>query len=87
MAVPFVWKKVEEYSAAVSNSEDIMTRDKVVRLISWKQPKPSFVSLNTDGASKEHQQAGCGGIVRGSVFIEELWGCLGRVALCEEVGF
>jgi ribonuclease HI len=103
MAVPFVWKKVEEYSAAVSNSEDIMTRDKVVRLISWKQPKPSFVSLNTDGASKEHQLAGCGGIVRGSqgewiggfsksvgrcsAFIAELWGVLEGLRYVKRLGF
>jgi ribonuclease HI len=103
IAVPLVWKKVEEYNAAMSNSEVIMDRDKVVRLISWKLPKSSFVSLNTDGASKDHQEAGCGGIVRGSqgewiggfsksvgrcsAFIAELWGILEGLRYVKSMGF
>ncbi|KAK2435291.1 Polynucleotidyl transferase, ribonuclease H superfamily protein [Trifolium repens] len=103
IAVPLVWKKVEEYNAAMSNSEVIMDRDKVVRLISWKLPKSSFVSLNTDGASKDHQQAGYGGIVRGSqgewiggfsksvgrcsAFIAELWGVLEGLRYVKSMGF
>jgi ribonuclease HI len=103
IAVPLVWKKVDEYNAAMRNSEDIMEKDKVVRLIRWKQPKSSFVSLNTDGASKEHQLAGCGGIVRGSqgewlggfsksigrcsAFIAELWGVLEGLHYVKRLGF
>jgi ribonuclease HI len=103
IAVPLVWKKVEEYNTAMSNSEVLMDRDKVVRLFSWKLPKSSFVSLNTDGASKEHQQAGCGGIVRGSqgewiggfskrvgrcsAFIAELWGVLEGLRYVKSMSF
>jgi ribonuclease HI len=68
-----------------------------------KRPKPSFVSLNTDGASKEQQHVGCGGIVRGSqgewiggflkcvgrcsAFIAELWGVLEGLRYVKRLGF
>jgi ribonuclease HI len=103
MAVQFVWKKVEEYNAAASNNEEIMDRDKVMTMIGWKPPKPSFVSLNTDGASKVQHLSGCGGIVRGSqgewiggfaknvgscnAFIAELWGVLEGLRFVQLLGF
>jgi ribonuclease HI len=103
MAVQFVWKKVEEYNSAASNNEEIMERDKVITMIGWKPPKPSFVSLHTDGASKEQHLSGCGGIVRGSQgewiggfaknvgsccsFIAELWGVLEGLRFVQMLGF
>ncbi|MCI56436.1 ribonuclease H protein, partial [Trifolium medium] len=36
-------------------------------LIAWKVPKPGWVSLNTDGTSKNMLRAGCGGLIRDEV--------------------
>jgi ribonuclease HI len=60
--------------------------------IGWQPPSGHFVKLNTDGACKENNRAGCGGIIRGnqgewlggfakgvgvcSAFVAELWGVL-----------
>jgi ribonuclease HI len=68
-----------------------------------EETKSSFVSLNTDGASKAQQQSGCGGIVRGSqgewiggfakyvgrcsAFIAELWGVLEGLRYVKRLGF
>jgi ribonuclease HI len=103
MAVQFVWKRVEEYNVAASNNDEIMDRDKVMTSICWKPPKPSFVSLNTDGASKKQHLSGCGGIVRGSqgewiggfaknvgscnAFVAELWGVLEGLRFVQLLGF
>ncbi|MCI56884.1 putative reverse transcriptase, partial [Trifolium medium] len=36
-------------------------------LIAWKVPKPRWVSLNTEGASKNQLSAGCDGLIRDGV--------------------
>ncbi|PNX58971.1 hypothetical protein L195_g051182 [Trifolium pratense] len=35
-------------------------------MIHWSPPNPHFVKLNTDGAFKDKQIAGCGGVIRGN---------------------
>jgi ribonuclease HI len=62
-----------------------------------------WVKLNTDGASKEEGQAGCGGIIRGSdkewlggfpknlgrcsAFVAELWGVFEGLSYVRRLGF
>jgi ribonuclease HI len=62
-----------------------------------------FVMLNTDGAYKDHQIAGCGGVIRGnqgewlggfakcvglcSAFVAELWGVVEGLRYAYRLGF
>ncbi|GAU10041.1 hypothetical protein TSUD_416290, partial [Trifolium subterraneum] len=88
--VNYIYKSVEEYYNAKQTSNMIDGRECMLVDIRWKPPSGNFVRLNTDGASKDNNKAGCGGIIRGSqgewlggfakgvgdcsAFIAELWG-------------
>jgi hypothetical protein len=79
-----------DYKNAVKTNDVASARNQGIVLIRWIPPKPLFVMLNTDGAYKDHQIAGCGGVIRGndgewhggfakcvglcSAFVAELWG-------------
>jgi hypothetical protein len=92
-----------EYSNAVTASDVAAVRNKCMRLIRWKPPKPLFVLLNTDGAVKENRIAGCGGVIRGdqgewlggfakcvglcSAFVAELWGVVEGLRYAYHLGF
>jgi hypothetical protein len=86
-----------------SNNHVVTARNQSVVLIGWSPPKSQFVKLNTDGAYKVSQVAGCGGVIRGcqgewlggfakcvglcSAFIAELWGVVEGLRLSHRLGF
>jgi hypothetical protein len=61
--LPVILKMVKEYIAAVNNTKIVACRDKVERLVGWKPPRFDYIKLNTDGAYKADQVAGCGGVL------------------------
>jgi ribonuclease HI len=78
-------------------------RERMLVDIVWKPPSGNFVRLNTDGACKENNIAGCGGIIWGNQgewiggfakgvgdcnpFIVELWGVFEGLLLAWCLGF
>jgi ribonuclease HI len=101
--VPILMKMMQEYKEAVTTSMVVTRAEKVVNLIGWKPPRESFIKLNTDGAYKVNQVAGCGGVIRGShgewlggfakgvglcsAFVAELWGVFEGLSLAYRPGF
>jgi ribonuclease HI len=101
--LPMLLKMLQEYNDAVTNSMVVAGTQKMVSLIGWKPPRESFIKLNTDGAYKVNQIAGCGGVIRGSqgewlggfakgiglcsAFIAELWGVFEGLKLAYMLGF
>jgi ribonuclease HI len=101
--VPILMKMMQEYKEAVTTSMVVTRAEKVVNLIGWKPPRESFIKLNTDGAYKVNQVAGCGGVIRGShgewlggfakgvglcsAFVAELWGVFEGLSLAYRLGF
>jgi ribonuclease HI len=99
----FIMQRATEYDLATKNDKVVTGREKVVSHIRWRPPKISFVKLNTDGAYKKDQIAGCGGIIRGnqgewlggyakcvglcSAFVAELWGVLEGLRCVRRLGF
>ena len=75
----------------------------VNKQIGWKPPIGNFVKLNTDGARKQNNKAGCGGVIRGgqgewlggfakgvgdcSAFVAELWGMFEGLVYARRLGF
>jgi ribonuclease HI len=101
--INYVYKRVEEYHHA-KHASDLIDGKEYSRVeIGWKPPSGNFVRLNTDGASKNNNQAGCGGIIRGnqgewlggfakgvgdcSAFVAELWGVFEGLSLAKRMGF
>ncbi|GAU47106.1 hypothetical protein TSUD_403390 [Trifolium subterraneum] len=72
-----VLKLLKDYAQAMQNHVNGDIRGSIVALIGWVPPKENFVKLNTDGASKNNQVAGCGGVVRGT---QSEW--VGGFAMC-----
>jgi hypothetical protein len=60
---PVIMKMVKEYKDDVNNTMVVSCKDKVEQLIGWKPPRESFIKLNTNGAYKVNQMAGCGGVI------------------------
>jgi ribonuclease HI len=101
--VSFIAQLSREYKNAASNNHVVTARNQSVVLIGWSPPKPQFVKLNTNGAYKVSQVAGCGGVIRGcqgewlggfakcvglcSAFIAELWGVVEGLRLAHRLGF
>jgi ribonuclease HI len=101
--LPLLMKMLQEYNDAVTDSMVVGGIQKMVSLIGWKPPRESFIKLNTDGAYKVNQIAGCGGVVRGShgewlggfakgiglcsAFVAELWGVYEGLKLVYRLGF
>ncbi|CAJ2650297.1 unnamed protein product [Trifolium pratense] len=93
----------EDYRNAVLNNSVALARNQVVTMIGWSPPKPLFIKLKTDGAYKDRQVAGCGGVLRGcqgewlgsfakwvglcSAFIAELWGVVEGLRYAHQLGF
>jgi hypothetical protein len=44
----------------------LVEQTQTVALIRWHAPKEGFVKINTDGAFRSDQLAGCGGVIWGS---------------------
>ncbi|MCH98804.1 ribonuclease H protein, partial [Trifolium medium] len=102
-SVNYVQKRVEEYQHAKQASDLLVGRECTRVEIGWKPPSSSFVRPNTDGARKDNNKAGCGGIIRGnqgewlggfakgvgecSAFIAELWGVFEGLSLAKRMGF
>jgi hypothetical protein len=61
--LPVILKMVKEYIAAVNNTKIVACREKVERLVGWKPARYDYIKLNTDGAYKADQVAGCGGVL------------------------
>jgi ribonuclease HI len=75
----------------------------VNKQIGWKPPIGNFVKLNTDGARKQNNKAGCGGVIRGSqgewfggfakgvgdcsAFVAELWRVFEGLEYARRLGF
>jgi ribonuclease HI len=101
--LPIIMKRVHEYNDAIINQRVVTSSERVEALICWKPPQASFVKLNTDGACKTDQVAGCGGVIRGnqgewlggfakgvglcSAFVAELWGVYEGLRHVYRMGF
>ncbi|KAK2422286.1 Polynucleotidyl transferase, ribonuclease H superfamily protein [Trifolium repens] len=89
----YIRQRAKEYqSSFVAVSQDAGQVNREARLIGWKPPVGDWIKLNTDGACKDENVAGCGGILRNnagewcggfakhlgkcSAFVAELWGVL-----------
>ncbi|GAU11637.1 hypothetical protein TSUD_346290 [Trifolium subterraneum] len=59
-----IWIKVWKLNVPERASDMIGGKESILTDIGWKPG--SFVRLNTDGASKKQNSAGCGGIIRGN---------------------
>jgi ribonuclease HI len=92
-----------DYIKAISNSNVVALRNQTVMMVGWSPPKPMYLIINTDGAYKVNQVAGCGGVIRGShgewiggfaknvglcsAFVAELWGVLEGLRYIHRLGF
>ncbi|PNX97917.1 ribonuclease H [Trifolium pratense] len=101
--IQHVRKLGENYRKALHTMEVVEQHESIVAHIHWKPPEGVFVKLNTDGASKAGNRAGCGGVIRGnqgewlggfakgvgncSAFVAELWGVLEGLLLVQRMGF
>jgi ribonuclease HI len=98
-----VLKLLGDYIHAAKNNKIMVEKNRNMAMIGWKPPQSSFVRLNTDGAYKHNQSAGCGGVIRGCegewlggfakgvglccAFVAELWGVLEGLKLVRRLGF
>jgi ribonuclease HI len=94
---------IQEYMGAISNNKVATRSNQTVMVIRWHPPRELFVKLNTDGAYKKDQVAGCGGVIRGihgewlggfakgvglcSAFVAELWGVYEGLRQVYRLGF
>ncbi|MCH81010.1 ribonuclease H protein [Trifolium medium] len=101
--VQHIMTLAHNYMQAANSTRAVMERGRSISLIAWIPPKTTFVKLNTDGAYKENQVAGCGGVIRGtqgewlggfakhvelcSAFVAELWGVLEGLRYAHRLGF
>jgi ribonuclease HI len=88
---------------AAANNNVVAGSTSIVKQIRGWPPKELFVKINTDGAYKADQVAGCGGVIRGmhgewlggfakgvglcSAFVAELWGVYEGLRQCHRMGF
>ncbi|MCI02556.1 ribonuclease H protein, partial [Trifolium medium] len=102
-AIQYVTNTVENYCQAKRATEVLGCREYVSTQIGWIPPTGDFVKLNTDGAWKHHNIAGCGGIIRGSqgewlggfakgvgsysAFVAELWGVFEGLSHARRLSF
>ncbi|KAK2382454.1 TMV resistance protein N [Trifolium repens] len=94
---------VQQYQQADTNNIALLAHHKVEVPIGWNRPEGDWIKLNTDGASRRNNSAGCGGLLRNSngqwlggfsrhlgtcnAYIAELWGVLDGLKLAYERGF
>ncbi|KAK2448079.1 TMV resistance protein N [Trifolium repens] len=101
--VQYIMKLVDDYVHATNTISAVIERNRMISMIAWVPPKATFVKLNTDGAYKDNQTAGCGGVIRGtqgewlggfakhvglcSAFMAELWGVYEGLRYASRMGF
>jgi ribonuclease HI len=101
--VHVIQQKVQEYKNAARLNRAMVEKPQTVALIKWNPPREGYIKLNTDGACKSGQLAGCGGVIRGSqgewihgfaknvgkcnAFVAELWGVLEGLRCVRRMGF
>ncbi|PNX81608.1 ribonuclease H [Trifolium pratense] len=97
-----ILKWVMQYFEADVSGIVIANRQKVEITVTWQCPEDGWLSLNTDGASRGHTSAGCGGLLRNSegqwlggfsrnlgrcnAYIAELWGVHDGLCLARDKG-
>ncbi|MCH80696.1 ribonuclease H protein [Trifolium medium] len=102
-SIRYVTNKVEDYCQAKKATEVLRCREYVNLQIGWKPPAGDFVKLNTEGARKHRNIAGCGGIIQDSqgewlggfakgvgdcsAFMAELWGVFEGLSYARRLGF
>jgi ribonuclease HI len=98
-----VLQLAEDYYQARMANRITSKRQHVIDFIRWRPPQVNWVKLNTDGACKGGNIAGCGGIIRGSdgewiggfakfigdcsAFVAELWGVLEGLRYVRRMGY
>ncbi|MCI09825.1 putative non-LTR retroelement reverse transcriptase, partial [Trifolium medium] len=94
---------VGDYYQAKRVNDMMINSQRVLTNIGWQPPSGDYVKLNTDGACKDNNIAGCGGIIRGnqgewlggfskgvgvcSAFVAELWGVLEGLSYARRMRF
>ncbi|CAJ2662636.1 unnamed protein product [Trifolium pratense] len=102
-AMQHVYRRVNDYYQANKTNRLMRIKNDMLVYISWKPPCGSYVKLNTDGACKDQNRGGCGGIIRGSqgewlggfarglgncsAIIAELWGVAEGLSYARRLGF
>ncbi|PNY12120.1 3-ketoacyl-CoA synthase, partial [Trifolium pratense] len=101
------WKEIHrstqlyEMHSSVQSTVNLVER--VVTNVRWLPLEPGWVRINTDGASKGDEVAGCGGMIKGedgswicgftkgvgvcSAYVAELWGVLEALQIARARGF
>jgi ribonuclease HI len=98
-----VLKRVHIYDVTANNNAVVHQHNNVIENIHWQPPSLGWIRLNTDGASKGEDIAGCGGVLRGnngewicgfskglgacSAYVAELWGVFEGLKLALSHGF
>lgn len=101
--VDHVLKLSEDYYQARMANQITSNSQRVIDFIRWRPPPVNWAKLNTDGACKGGNIAGCGGIIRGSdgewiggyakfsgdcsAFVAELWGVLEGLRYARRMGY
>ncbi|CAJ2673373.1 unnamed protein product [Trifolium pratense] len=101
--VLYIMQRLREYYQASKVSGTVVSVPKRVSWIRWQPPEEGWVKVNSDGASKGEQMAGCGGLIRdhrghwlggfakfvgvGSAFVAELWGVLEGLKYAKRKGY
>jgi ribonuclease HI len=96
-------QRVLNYGAHSSINASILAGSRELEEIRWWPPDSGWIRLNTDGASKGGQNAGCGGVFRGdkgewicgfskglgscSAYVAELWGVFEGLKLARSNGY
>jgi hypothetical protein len=97
-------QRAKDYQlSVVAVSQDARQVNREARLIGWKPPVGDWIKLNTDGACKDGNVAGCGGILRNnagewrggfakhlgkcSAYVAELWGVVEGMRYAHQLGF
>jgi ribonuclease HI len=104
---PEIWNQIRkmalDYKQAKRDANTMVQRFPSQRLVYWTPPQPGWVKLNTDGSSRKHGRAGCGGLIRGvdkewlggfvknigscAALVAELWGVLEGLKFARSKGF
>ena len=98
-----VLQRVHIYDVTSNNNAVVHHNNKVIENIHWQSPDLGWIRLNTDGASKGEDIAGCGRVLRGnngewicgfskglgacSAYVAELWGVFEGLKLALSHGF
>ncbi|KAK2459136.1 TMV resistance protein N [Trifolium repens] len=101
--IQFIKKRTNDYRLACKADRVIHLVPKTVRQVKWLPPVDGWVALNTDGAGKDEENHGCGGLIRGrsgewlggfakglgncNTEVAELWGAWEGLNLAWNLGY